>query len=89
MSELDFMQEVAVRRAKMALKPYRHMPRLHSLALRAIVRVAYDGGDIEAAVFKAALALSQEESSQGYEWALKERKGNRPVYAIMDERKIA
>ncbi|WP_149030286.1 hypothetical protein [Kitasatospora sp. MBT66] len=89
MAELDFMTEVEVRKAKMILKPYRNMPKLHSLALRAILRVAYDGGDIGEAAFKAALALSQEESCQGYEWALKERRGNRPVYAILDERKIA
>jgi hypothetical protein len=89
MAELDFMQEVNVRKAKMLLAEYRHLPRLHGLALRALVRLAYDGGDIEAAAFRAALALAQEEACEGYNWAANQRAANRPVTKVEYERRIA
>ncbi|MFF4818100.1 hypothetical protein ACFY2K_26350 [Kitasatospora sp. NPDC001309] len=77
---IDLEREVSIRKAHSMLEPYRSNAYLHRKAVTAVAEVAANGGDIEGAAFRAALFLSMEESTQGDEWATRQRlTGKRPV----------
>lgn len=78
---MDITQEVELIKAKTALAPYRKMPE-HKTAMRSILRIAHNGGDVATAAFRAAVWFSMEESSQGYEWAAKRRKRGDDVMKV-------